>query len=58
MFAKLLALVAGHDVAKQLHVDDGKQHEEDPGQEDDAQQLRPVPHYLEEEVLDGVVDSY
>lgn len=58
MFAKLLALVAGLDVAKQLYVDDGKQHEEDPGQEDDAQQLRPVSHYLEEEVLDGVVNSY
>ena len=55
--SECLAFLAGGDVAEQLYVDDGKDHEEDAREQNDDQQLRSVSHYLEEELLDGVVGS-
>ena len=55
--SKVLALWVGVYVSKQLHVDDRKEHEEDASEGDDGQELRAVPHYLEEEVPDVLVGS-
>ena len=53
---ELSTLSVGY-VAKQLHVNDGKEHEEDASEENDDQQLCAVTNDLEEEVSDGFVSS-
>ena len=45
------------EVAEHLHVDDGKEHEEDAREYDDHQQLAPVPNDLEEEEFDFLEES-
>ena len=52
---KVSTLVFGFNVAKELHVNDCKEHQEEPRQHNNHQQFGAVPDNLEEEPLDGSV---
>ena len=55
MVIKVSALAFRFNVAKELHIDDCKEHQEESRQNDDHQQLGAIPDNLEEEPLDSSV---